>query len=840
MQPLNLSRQDNSSGKNNIRTISLRVNHFLLSFDPESIIRHYDFSIKPDVPARNSLPMKVPKTILSMIRNKLFSDDPTRFPLSMTVYDGEKNIFSTVSLPTGKFKVELSKNEGIRIRSFMVELQLVNELKCDKLNDYLRGRVVSVPREVLQALDVVMKENPMRQMIYAGRIFHPIMPYPGDDLRRGITASRGIKHTLKPTSQGLALCLDYSVLPLLKQMPVIDFLKEHIRGFNLNNFRAFRREVERVLKELKVTVNHRTTGQKFKIAGLTHDDTQDISFEVDRISERKVWLVDYFKEKYNKNITHRNIPCLDLGKKNRTNYVPMEFCSIAKGQRFAMEDLDRNQSEKLRRISLASPKSREGMICDMIQSSDGPCGGDISQNFGIGTDLNMTKVTGRVLAPPELKLGNSGGRPTAVDRDKCHWNLFKKSVVHSKPIRLWGVLNFGSNDLEKFIPELISNSEKLGIHMDEPLFCLHHPMNLLHNVDNLQQLLESVNNECYKRNGGEYLQILVCVLPKEDPGYSNLKWICETKVGIVTQCCLSENAFRPKAQFLANLALKINAKLGGSNVELFKQPQCLQSKGHVMFIGADVNHPSSYNSTSPSIAAVVATMNWPAANQYGALICPQDHRAEKILKFGDMCLELVNAYARLNQVRPENIVVFRDGVSESQFDMVLNEELKDIKAAFESLEYFPTITLIVAQKRHTTRLFLDSDEDENVPPGTVVDTVITSPSGSDIYLCSHFGQIGTSKPAHYQVLQNEIEFTPNELQEFIYSICFTSAQCTKPVSLVPPVIYADRAAFRGRLYYNAMELHQPSAPSTSSSSLASFDEQPFRLHPNLENSMFYI
>ena len=112
-------------------------------------------------------------------------------------------------------------------------MMLVKELKCSKLDD---NKIVSMPRDVLQALDVVMKENTMRQMIYAARTFHPSMPYPEDDLGRGITASKRIKHTLKPTSQGLALCLDYSVLPLCKRMPVIDFLKEHIQGFYLNKF----------------------------------------------------------------------------------------------------------------------------------------------------------------------------------------------------------------------------------------------------------------------------------------------------------------------------------------------------------------------------------------------------------------------------------------------------------------------------------------------------------------------------------------------------------------------------------------------------------------------------
>jgi hypothetical protein len=45
------------------------------------------------------------------------------------------------------------------------------------------------------------------------------------------------------------------------------------------------------------------------------------------------------------------------------------------------------------------------------------------------------------------------------------------------------------------------------------------------------------------------------------------------------------------------------------------------------------------------------------------------------------------------------------------------------------------------------------------PPGTVIDTVVTSPVEWDFYLCSHQGILGTSKPAHYNVLLDENNFT---------------------------------------------------------------------------------
>ncbi|XP_062096190.1 protein argonaute 2 [Humulus lupulus] len=853
-------------GSNSTRSLRIRVNHFVVNYNPKSVILHYDVDVQPEIPPKHGRPVRIPKPDLSMIRDKLFSDNPSKFPISSTAYDGEKNIFSAVPLPTGKFKVVLSGEDSAR--SYFFSIKLVNELQLGRLNDYILGRLPSIPRDILQGMDLVMKENPTRRMIPFGRSFYPKEPHPEDDLGNGVFAHRGFQHSLKLTSQGLSQCLDYSVMAFRKSMPVLDFLVSHIRGFNLNDFRRYRNKVETALKGLKVYVTHRRTKQKYIVRGLARENVRNSKFVVvdpdGKIPDKEVRLVKYFEEKYGKVIEHIDIPCLDLGKIGKRNEVPMEFCEIVEGQRYNKEQLNKYAAKQLKQCSLPPAYVRERLIRDLAQSADGPCGGGISRNFGFDVNTNMSTVTGRVIGPPELKLGAPNGKVTTVtvDKEKCQWNLLGKSVVQGKPIERWVVLDFShwSNDEQdiqldpnSFIPKLISRCGKLGIRMAQPLSYVPTSMDQFSSVDKLRELLEGVSQRAYK-NGRGHLQLLVCVMSKRDPGYKYLKWISETKIGVVTQCCLSELANKASDQYLANLGLKLNAKLGGSNVELGTRLPIPTGSGHLMFIGADVNHPGAWNVTSPSIAAVVATMNWPAANRYATRVRAQHHRCERILDFGDMCLELIGTYDRLNKVYPEKIIIFRDGVSEGQFDMVLNEELLDLRMALSTINYSPTITLIVAQKRHQTRLFPSSRNDGgssgNVPPGTVVDTTVVHPFEFDFYLCSHYGSLGTSKPTHYHVLYDEHKFTSDQLQKLIYDMCFTMARCTKPVSLVPPVYYADLAAYRGRLYHEAVTegVSPPSAASStsmlasssSSSSVVSMDERFFKLHADLENEMFFI
>lgn len=843
------------TGKTAVKSIRLLANHFPVTFNPQTTIMHYDVDVQRKADGNRPAKKLMNKSDLNMIRKKLCADDPTRFPLDKTAYDGKKNIFSAVQLPTGCFSVNWSDGDDAEGRSYDVTIKLVAELKLCKLKEYLSGTLSDIPRDILQGMELVMKENPSRYRNPVGRCFYSTEHLPEHDFGFGVAAYRGFQQSLKPTSGGLALCLDYSVLAIRKPMPVLDFLSAYLNLPVKDIFSNGSDGVKIALCGLKVRVIHRRTNQKFLITKLSECATRQLHFPLEdpegNDPPRRVSLVDYFRDKYQREIRFKDFPSFDFGKGDRNNYVPMEFCVLVEGQRYPKEHLDKDTALFLKNLSLARPQDRRHAICEMVRAEDGPCGA-VTRNFEIGVGQNMTCLSGRILPPPDLKLG---GQSRLSVNDKCQWNLVGKSVVEGKALQRWALIDFSSQErkpffrlqVDEFIFRLKDRCRKLSINMEEPAVVRFTGMHELSAVGKVENLFKAVVAEACQRINGK-LQMIICVMTSKDNGYKYIKWVSETKIGIVTQCCLSPLANKGQDQYLSNLCMKINAKLGGSNMELMERLPNFRSEDNVMFIGADVNHPGARNVTCPSIAAVVATVNWPAANKYAARVCPQEHRTEKILNFGSVCADLVNTYARLNSVKPNRIVVFRDGVSDGQFDMVLNEELLDLARAIYTDNYRPAITLVVAQKRHHTRLFPEGGP-ANVPPGTVVDTVIVHPTDFDFYLCSHFGGLGTSKPTHYHILWDENGFNSDRLQKLIYNMCFTYARCTKPVSLVPPVYYADLVAYRGRMFQEVlMETNSPrsttssyaASSSSSSSPTASFEQRFYDLHPDLQNIMFFV
>jgi len=175
-----------------------------------------------------------------------------------------------------------------------------------------------------------------------------------------------------------------------------------------------------------------------------------------------------------------------------------------------------------------------------------------------------------------------------------------------------------------------------------------------------------------------------------------------------------------------------------------------------------------------------------------------------------MIIERLKLWQKRNQNKlPNKVIVYRDGVSEGQFRIVLETEYPAFKKAFDKLygaeSKHPKISIIVVGKRHHTRFYPTKMEDTdgktgNPQPGTIVDRAVTGEKLFDFFLLAHQGLQGTSKPAHYVVIKDDIKLGADQLQSLTHNLCYTFARATRSVSICPPAYYADILCERGRSY----------------------------------------
>jgi len=300
---------------------------------------------------------------------------------------------------------------------------------------------------------------------------------------------------------------------------------------------------------------------------------------------------------------------------------------------------------------------------------------------------------------------------------------------------------------------------------------------------------------------------------------------------------MSNKILKANKQYCGMLGLKINVKLQGNNMSLQQGYLPFLQEAPTIVFGADVTHPG-IGDENPSIAALVGSFD-AKATKYATSIRFQASRMEIISALKDMVQELLKIFYKETRKKPGRILFYRDGVSEGQFEEVLNHEVDSIRKACTALEatYKPTITFVIVQKRHHARFFpmdqKDTDKSKNCLPGTVVEKTITHPFEFDFYLQSHPGLQGTSRPTHYHVLVDENKFKADSLQTLTYNLCYLYARCPRAVSVVPPAYYAHLAAFRARCWRKNSAMSEGGSESGRLEDYGS-------LKPELQKIMFFI
>ena len=763
------------------RKIPLRVNHFPMKINvPGGVIYHYHVEFKFSEKEREVKNRELLLKAISLFKNKyskIFVNPHA------AVFDGKKNVYTCKELKfpgqEGEVKGEIEiKEHGDSSQGRKIKVKL----KCtgppidvkDAIAEYFRsGTTKAKAYDAIQALNIVLSMTPKLHCETLGRNYFNSNPTDGTAIDIGGGASLWVG-TFTSVRLGWKPMLNVDVANTIgfDEVSVVKFIEKvlktnmsfHQSYISLNDKRHFN-TVNDKIKDLKICYNvpgpngYKRNHQVNQLMPAAN------KLKVKLDSGEECTIEKYFKDKYNHQLDFPNYPCIHVGKPEKTVYLPIELCIMRKQVLPKFKHIDVTQHKKMIRAAAKMlPTKRRTIIEQNLKNLSNHYEKDPYANaFGLRVQGEMTKLDGRVLDPPSLKYKNAEDKEIEFKK-VCQGNWLSGTVRDKdvlkflKPMKLkyWGVLDLASVKDEirkKFFDRLFREGNSRGIHVGNPTYRKANAENLLQ----VKQTFQKLHDDVKKIHGST--QLIMVITSKKGPLRGELKYLGDTVFRIPTQFVMENNVVGkgngPSNQVLHNICLKINHKLGGVNHALLERPPIMNRP--VMVMGADVTHPTPGDECKrPSIAAVVGSTD-PNISQFNVEIRLQERDAkdtegkfkrvvEEIVQMEKITHNLLLKFDHITRRKPEQIIYYRDGVSETQFESVLNHELSAIRRACVQLGpgYEPKITFVIAQKRHKTRFFVENQRDgvgetKNVPAGTVVDAEITTLSEIDFFLASHEG-----------------------------------------------------------------------------------------------------
>ncbi|KAK7736945.1 hypothetical protein SLS53_006700 [Cytospora paraplurivora] len=588
---------------------------------------------------------------------------------------------------------------------------------------------------------------------------------------------------------------------------------------------------------------------------------------------RYVSVHDHFKNTYGIHTDDR-YPVINVGSDKNPSYLPAEVCIVQPGQS-ALSKLNGDQTRNMIRFAVRGPwLNAESIVNDGLRTSGlSSLTNPLLAQFGISAGQNLITVQARVLAEPKVSYKNN----KAVNVAFGSWNMDK--VQFNKPgnLKTWSWIAIRQDggrpspggsmqELNATVGRFVQALGKNGVTVQQ--------QPLPGREVTMRFPSDPVLDDVFKAASAK-MDLLLVILPGRDKTdntdlYSYIKTLGDTKYGIHTICVVGAkfSGGRGEDQYFANVALKFNLKLGGNNQMVDEARLSFIKEDKTMIVGIDVTHPSPGSSDkAPSVAGMVSSID-KHLGQWPGTLSVQKARQEMVADLQSMLKTHLNNWKTLGRHAhlPENILVYRDGVSEGQYQTVLDEEVPLLrKACAETYPAgltkagFPRLSVIIVGKRHHTRFYptqaKDMDRSGNCKPGTVVDRGVTEEGFWDFYLQSHAVLQGTGRPAHYVVVLDEIlrayakklgkqdPFAANELEKMTQALCYTYSRATKAVSICTPAYHADILCERSRRYMADLfegGSDEASTVAGSTGGVGGSDSEGIRIHDRLKNTMFYV
>ncbi|KAI0065147.1 Piwi-domain-containing protein [Artomyces pyxidatus] len=855
------------------RAIVVRANFYAVNLSKDAFFE-YSIEIKPDPKSQKA---RVKRRILDLFEQS----DAGALYRDYVAHDGAQRLISARPLPqplsgTVRYYEHGDSGPPANADQYTVTITYTKDLPTAPLQKYLNGQPDGAKDHVdpiISALQLVLQRQAAQTGHRAGknRFF-----FQDEEMRQigpRLWALMGFYSSVRPVYKQLMVNVNVCMTAFHEP----GNLAEAMQGFDRASIGAAAQEY---MARVKVSTRHlgyKRVKTVFKVGNKTASQQM---FPCEEFGGQ-ISVKDFFLRKYKIRLQHADdLPVVDVGSPRKPTYLPAEVCTIEAGEPHYGKLLPDETSNMLRYAS-RRPAHNAHLIAERGMGKLGLSPAtNLLGEFGISVAAQMTVIPARELAPPSVTY--SKGKPRV---NNGSWNIVDVKFHHGGKMPSWKVLVVrdgrsqlngpGDPRLENLLRAFTAKCQSSGIQIppSKPQIAATLELPPRNQDPGRVRALTMVEQALRSFGDPKSISMIVVLLSgRDDFIYPGIKRIASVKLGVLTQCMLLEKALKENGQdqYLSNVALKINTKLGGINHRLDPNAMTWLTQKKTMMIGIDVTHPGP-NSVggTPSIAAVVASVDKDFV-QFPASLRLQKSKQEGIAELKEMVIERLLAFRQRSQGLPDRILIFRDGVSEGQYDKVIYEELPQIFQAFKVIDpknpkYQPKLSIVICGKRHHARFYPDksenADKNGNTRPGTVVDKGVTAIFDFDFYLQAHAGLQGTVRPTHYIVIYDENGLDADAIQQGIHNTSYLYARATKAVSLIPAAYYADVVCEQARYWIHGF-LNQANSDEASSTGASATGRGPGQrdareaaeqrvydaakamwgngLHENLKNSMFYL
>ena len=303
-------------------------------------------------------------------------------------------------------------------------------------------------------------------------------------------------------------------------------------------------------------------------------------------------------EEYDIFLQYPDLPLVDVGGKKQ-NFLPPEVCEILEKQPFKGKLLDAHTAEMVRVACQPANINAEAIVGQGLAELgfSQPVTSPLNA-FGMSVGQEMAVVPGRILPPPNIRYAQ--GAPSVDER--ASWNLRNVKFHVGGRLANWAALVIRDNGRDDFSGP--TDPELTKILRGFSKMCKNSGMN----VDNklppiaVAQLPPKNSSDPLRKKAIQMIRsalmtinpkpslVMVMLSSSDKHIYSGLKHLCDVYLDLATVCVQSTKirSDKGRVRYYANVALKVNMKLGGVNHRL--ESTIVQWLGQVptMLVGMDV------------------------------------------------------------------------------------------------------------------------------------------------------------------------------------------------------------------------------------------------------------